>query len=254
MELPRKIVRSFCEALWRVRNGEFPGGLLVTPETVAVCAWAPVALGFREPLSDVDAAMPSVHPGPVAGVVVYPYGSAELSPELREIVEPPDSIVLVADEDNTRAMVEALGPDAFDTRYVDRHEFCALPAFLPETGPQDPKSVKLRERRARRTLALNRVFDSKMMRRQRMADFATRLMGKHWMQKLMTWLTFNKTVGGTSCLVSSSLPRVSRKAHVGYVDVGSVAWGHVNPARFLTGVTPEQYRKLQTELNPVPVG
>ena len=254
LDLPRQATRSFCEALSLVRSGEIPGGLLVTPESIAVCAWSPVALGFREPLNDSDAAMPSVHPGPVAAVLLYNYGSADLSSDFREVADPPDSIVLVADEDNSRAVVESLGIGEFDTRYVDRQEFCALPSFSSEVGPQDPESVRKRRRRARRTFAMNRIFASGLMQTKRMVHLVTRLMSKRWMQKLMTWLSFNKTVAGSSCFVSTSMPRVSGKAHIGYVDVGSVGWGHVNPRRFLTGVTPEQYNRLQPDLAPVSHG
>jgi hypothetical protein len=118
-DLPQPEVRSYCDALGKLRDGEFPRGMILRPESIGVCVWSPVALGFRPPVNDIDGSVPCRFDKPVQALFVFSLDTAQADHPLVEFLQDPVVITLVSSPEEMKKIASYLRPEDFGLEHAD---------------------------------------------------------------------------------------------------------------------------------------
>jgi hypothetical protein len=251
-EVPRPTVRSFCDALARVRNGGFPAGLLVTLETIDTCVWSPVALGLRGPSCYADGKVPLLFEERCAGVLVYNLHPGQTGPSAPTALQEPDAVIITEAREVIQSVVDSLGTDTLLRDYWDDLAFSANSLFAQEAAPLDEDGERKRARREKKIRVFNKLFGSRLFRSKPMMGLINRLMVRNGVQKLMTDICLYQTSGCSMCLSAATLPYKTGKANVVFSDAGSVTWGAISADAFTIGLPRHLYYQLAPHISIEP--
>jgi methylenetetrahydrofolate dehydrogenase (NADP+)/methenyltetrahydrofolate cyclohydrolase len=227
VSLPIPEFRSWCEGLGHLLEGKYPAGFLATEESIGICIWAPVALGFRDPKDKVDGIAPIRYENKYQGIFVFP---ADLSPQghaLADAVENPDVVLYMAPRDTIGEIVDLLGPENLATDFLGQRNFTANDHYLAR--PAKDSETRTMKRRERNILAFNRFFASGLVQNRPMISLISSMMKRRWMQATMTYICMNHTAAMGMCYSTVAYPHESGKANVTLSDPGAVGWGALIP-------------------------
>lgn len=208
---------SYCQAVLRATFGK---EVLVLSDSIQVCQWAPVVLGFKEPENEFEKSIDIRFPAGTDSLYLAPI--TKFAGRRK-----PDVVVIRADAETYRTILTALGFESF-IHYKDYgRDATALATFAEGPG---------------------RGFSAWAIRN------GNRWL--HWMNRFAWWqrtttLLFRSTVitrifdrfitrfmaNMSICRNSTVIPLRTGLANISFFCTGGVAWGK-NPSDFMTSGFP----------------
>ena len=217
---------SYCEA---VRHVIYSGEVLVTPESIDVCKWAPVVLGLKRPESRFEKGIWPRMGGPVAGYYIAPLT------RFRRGVKP-DVVILRGSPEQLRVVTEAVGERALVSKYRGKIGITAL--GVGESGWN--LKVKI-------THSVNRVLAR--LRRWEPWDRLTRFAFRSERLSSVLERIIKNTMGDMSmCRNSTVIPYLENAANVSFFCTGGIAWGANQPSHLTSGFPCEVYDRVCARL------
>ncbi len=194
---------SYCDAVRLATSGKT---VLLKPDSIEVCKWVPVVLGFKKPENNFEK---GIHPRldyPGRSVLIAPLSSFSKT-------TPPDVVIFRGSPESLKELISRIGEDALISKYRGDISISALaPSGLDYS------------RRAGFINAINRVL-SRLGR----IKFFDRFI-KFAFKSLFITSTFEKMIKKTLadmsiCRNSTVIPFLERGANVSFFCPGGVTWG-----------------------------
>ena len=215
---------SYCNALFRATFGE---EILLRPDSVNVCQWAPVVLGFKNPENDFEKSI-TEHLSPVTpGIYMAPLHL------FRKGIKP-DVVIIRTDLDNYRYIIDSLGWDNFIDHENYSLDLTALDTF--KNRPPVGVSAWMIKNTNRLLHYLNRFGWWQWFIAY---AFKSTLLTKFF-DKFITRFMANMSM----CRNSTVIPFQKGKANVSYFCTGGIAWGKNKPDNMTSGYPYGIYQKL----------
>jgi uncharacterized protein (DUF169 family) len=217
---------SYCEAVRRVtRSGE----VLVTPESIDVCKWAPVVLGLKRPESSFEKGIWPRMDRPVAGYYIAPLAGFRWGVQ-------PDVVILRGSPEQLREITGAIGEQALVSRYRGEIGKTAL-------GVGESRwSLKVKI-----THTVNRILA--WLRRWKSWDRLTRFAFRsERLSSAMERLIRNNMGDMSICRNSTVIPYLEDGANISFFCTGGIAWGANQPSHLTAGFPFEMYERVCARL------
>lgn len=212
---------SFCDAVRRAGEGEV---LRVLPDSIQVCRWSPVVLGFHPPRDRFERSLVPRLPFPVAGLLLGP---------LQALPDPPEVVLLRAPWGVLRPLVAAAGPEALWDDHRGRADRSAIP-FLRD-----------RERMGHRKWidGVNRILAP--LARYSRWQALTRWLFRSGLVTAGFDALISRTLADMSvCRNSTAIPLLTGRVNVSFFCTGGITWGRNRPDFLTSGWPWAIYRKL----------
>ncbi len=240
-------VLSFCDALRLIDTNEFKDGIIVTADSIKICHWSPVALGLKEPETDIQKKIEPIFEELNNGIFIFNVGNNYKDHPLQNFIDNPDTVTLIGSFDTVSKSIEQIGIDNFSKDYIKQLEFSALSLFT-EDGTLTKKEKRKIKRHLRSARFINSLFASRLINNKPMFKFITRLMTKYPMVKFFDGFLRKFGTALSCCYVSSSIPYTSQKATVSIIDTGSIGWGQMSKKLVFMGLPYSMYKTLEPNI------
>ncbi|MFH1537525.1 MAG: DUF169 domain-containing protein [bacterium] len=217
---------SYCDAV-RLASEGAGRALLLTPESIGVCPWSPVVLGFKPPDPKYDLKVEFNLPLPIASVLLAPV-------DFFSAGSPPDVVVVRTTKGEMKKIVEALGWENMATEMAGRLDRTALPIFIGDGSPLEKKRVQ----------QINRAL-AKLNRSRRWRDFTKGVFKNKMATYLFDQLLDSYLANMSICRNSTVIPHLTGKANISYFCTGGIAWGLNRPEHMTCGMPFELYGRLK---------
>ncbi len=248
-DLPTPEVRSYCEALGLLLAGRYNEGLLITEESLKVCAWGFVALGLRDPQNDIDSVVSIRYEKKNRAIFIF---NADMNmtrhPLITDICNP-DVVSITVPKSVMEDIVVTLGPENLDDEFLGQIAFSINDRFIPGTSAD--KDSDKNDKRQKNILAFNKVFASGFVQSVPVLALVTSTMKRKWMQRLMNYICLNHTAAMGMCLSTTAYPYRNGKANVMLSDPGAVGWGGFNPEDMTIGMPGSMYNQIKSRIHYV---
>lgn len=215
---------SYCDAVRRATYGE---ELLLKADSITVCQWAPIILGFKEPENPFERRL---SPRWKQTEQIY----LALPDRFKERALEPDLILIRDRPEILKELLEALGWSPTATGGLDRS---AMPVL--RTGKATFK--------ARLTRGFNRLLylpgDRRWWRKTTELLFRSTLICSIF-DRLISFLMADMSV----CRNSSVIPYLEHAVNVSYFCSGGIAWGGNHPDHLTAGFPYNLFRELESRV------
>lgn len=217
---------SFCDAVRLSSQGK---GLLVTPDSIEVCGWAPYVLGLKEPIDEFSLSLEPRLSWPVAGLCLVPMSLFEGIPDVvivrgrREVLD--EVIRLIGADEVQRRYHGMIGKSA-----LGLHGKAKVRVFLGKSA-------------------------NKALSRLRELDWFTRLTHFLFRSGRITSIfekaTKNAFADMSICRNSTVIPILEDAVNISFFCVGGITWGGNNP-NYLTAGFPGRLAPVLREILEFP--
>ncbi len=230
-------VRSFCDAIRLVHKENYPDGIIVTNDSISACKWCPVSLGLKKPESGLEKKIEPLFKDLNEGVYVNiqknnPNGS--------------DVVTLVADQENTRKIIDLLDIDSFNQEYLNKLFFSNLSEFT-DLSNLTKKELRKRRRNLRSIRLFKWLFASKLIKNKPMTKILTFFFKQYLIARIMDPILRKFSTGTSFCYTTSSMPFITQKANVAFPCTGAIGWGDVSKDSILIGLPNNMFKSLDSK-------
>lgn len=224
-EVQKFIGTSFCEAVRCATEGTGKA-LLLEPDSIQVCRWSPVVLGFQHENPTFDLKV-EYHLKPVlAGVLVAPITWFKDLP-------PPDVVIIRALPREISKVLAALNPTDSALPIADRIDVSALKMFMSN----DKNAAALR------ILRVNRILDV-LNRSEAWRTFTKMLFRRSWTTYLYNIVLRRYLANMSICRNTTVIPFLTEKVNVSFFCTGGITWGGNHPKNLVCGMPYDLYRRF----------
>jgi uncharacterized protein (DUF169 family) len=229
-------VISFCDGVRRLREEEIKGGLLITPNSIQTCKWAPVVLGFKRKENFFEQSIEPHLKYPTKGVFIFNMDEDKNNIPRFEKNNPnkmPDSVIVRTTPNKIATIIKLVGKENFALDYADKLERSALSLFL-----KNPNSLKVN---------LTRIVNKTLTQLNLVPGWRklTVLLFKSQSITLLFDMIIKSMLADMSmCRNSSVIPYKTQKGNVSFFCTGGVAWGNNSQENMTMGFPIDLYRKV----------
>jgi len=216
---------SFCDAVQKATYGAGQS-LLLEPDSIDVCRWAPVVLGFREPHPQFDLKVEFHLPPPISSVLIAPLDKFKET-------HPPDVVLVRAVPMEIQKILRELGPYNVNTEMTGRLDRSALEVFNGGV-----RFDKLRVRWVNETLAA-------LNHKPEWCEFTKWIFSREWTTFIFDLLLDRFLANMSVCRNATVIPYLTRKANVSFFCTGGIAWGGNLPGHMVCGIPFELSRNFE---------
>jgi uncharacterized protein (DUF169 family) len=220
---------SYCEAIFEATFGR---ELLVRPESVRVCKWVPIVLGFKKAQNEFERSIePHLNEG-TQGIYIAPLHL------FRKDVSP-DVVIIRTKPEHYRSMIDILGWGSFIDYTALRQDKTALNTFNMKP-PAGFSALTIKYFNGALD-ALNRFdFWNSFTAFLFKSDFVTGIF-----DKFITRYMANMSM----CRNSFVIPFQQNRANISYFCTGGVAWGKNDSRNMTSGFPHHLFGKLDAHLD-----
>ncbi len=240
-------VKSFCDAFRLLEEEKYTEGLIVTGDSTKICHWSPVALGLKEPETDVQKKIVPLFDKLNHGIFIFNIGKTSKDHPLQNFVEKPDTVTLVGTQENITKSVKEIGIENFAKEYFKQLEYSVVSLFSNEIT-LTKKEKRKGKRRLRNIKFMNWLFASKLMNNKPVDKFMTRIATKYRVVEILDNSLSKSGNGMSCCYASSSIPYTTQKANVTLMDTGSIGWGGLSYKSMFLGLPYNIYKKIEPSI------
>lgn len=213
---------SYCEAARDAVSGQ---GVLVGPDSIEVCRWAPAVLGLKTAESGFEESLLPRMPERVAGYYLAPLSAFSKGVE-------PDVVIIRGRPEEVLKIVRAVGEERMAFEFSGQIGRSAL--GVVDGG----RSVKLSLSRAS-----NRVL-ARLRRFPRFERFTHRLFRSERASGLLERVIKNSVADMSMCRNSTVIPYLYDKGNISFFCVGGITWGGNSPADITSGFPYGLFRQV----------
>jgi len=220
---------SYCQAVF---GATFGMELLVVPESIQICQWVPIVMGFKEAENEFERSITGHLPYPTAGIYIAPLFL------FRNDVTP-DAVLIRTDPDNYWEIIDHLGWDSFIDPKGRGLDMTGLETFKksPPTG-FSRWAVK----------NINRMLD--ILNNFMLWEIFTRIAFRStFVTKIFDKFITKYMANMSMCRNSSVMPFQTKKANISYFCTGGVAWGKNDSRHMTSGFPYDTYLRLDEILD-----
>jgi uncharacterized protein (DUF169 family) len=203
---------SYCDAVRRAGAGEV---LRILPGSIAVCGWAPVVLGLKEPQSRFEQSLAPRLAFAVAGLLLAP---------LDRFPGEPDVVVVRARPEVLRAMVQRLGRDALWDGHQGRLDRSAVPNLFEGKAASRRGLVR----------GVNWLLAA-WARSDRWQAFTHRLFRSRLATAGFDAVISRSLADMSVCRNSTAIPLLTGCANISFYCTGGITWGRNHPGQLTSG-------------------
>lgn len=220
---------SYCEAIFEATFGR---ELLLRPESVRICQWVPIVLGFKKAENDFACSIePHLEAG-TSGIYIAPL-------HLFRKDASPDVVIIRTIPDHYRSMIDVLGWNSFIDFSTLKQDRTALHTFnmKPPTGFS--------------ALAI-KYFNGALDRLNRFSlwhSFTTFLFKSSFVTTVFDTFITRYMANMSMCRNSFVIPFLQNRANISYFCTGGVAWGRNNSRNMTSGFPHSLFLKLDPYLD-----
>jgi hypothetical protein len=221
---------SYCQGIF---GATFGMELIINANSIKICKWSPVVLGFKQPTNDFERTIePHIEPFAIHGIYVAP-----LYLFRKDIT--PDGVIIRTNPDNYRRIIDLLGWDSFIDPEAYKQDQTSLNTFRmkPPTG-LSAISIKY----VNRTLSLLNRFT--LWHR-----FTTFIFKSDYVTKIFDKFITRYMANMSMCRNSFVIPWKQKKVNISYFCTGGVAWGKNEPDDMTSGYPYETFLRLEPHLD-----
>lgn len=220
---------SYCEAIF---NATFGQELLIKPDSIKVCQWVPIVLGFKTAANTFEHTIQPHLPRGTAGIYMAPM-------HLFRAGITPDVVIIRTNPENFQTMIDLLGWESFIDPSPYRQDVTALHTFR-EAPPRGFSAWAIRNVNAWLS-AWNRLgvwhrFTTILFR----STLVTRLF-----DRFITVYMANMSM----CRNSLVIPFQTGRANISYFCTGGIAWGKNTSEHMTAGFPWKLYQSLNLTLD-----
>ncbi|MCK5342791.1 MAG: DUF169 domain-containing protein, partial [Candidatus Heimdallarchaeota archaeon] len=125
--------RSYCGLLRLVREEEeYSKGVIVTRESIEICKWSKVILGFKKPEKKFEKGISPILEEPFPGIFLFKIDTPIENHPLARFIENPDIIQIMSSQESITEIINYLGIENFTDEYLDHLETSALAVFTKD--------------------------------------------------------------------------------------------------------------------------
>jgi hypothetical protein len=220
---------SYCQAIF---GATFGMELLVKPDSIRVCQWVPIVLGFKEPENDFERSIKEHLSTQTTGIYIAPLHLFQKNIE-------PDVVIIRTDPENYRAIIACLGWESFIDPSPYQQDVTGLHTFRMNP-PRGFSAWAIRNINAW-LAALNRFT---LWHR-----FTAFLFRSTWVTKVFDWFISRYMANMSMCRNSTVIPLQTGRANISYFCTGGIAWGKNNPENMTSGFPAGIFKKIEPYLD-----
>lgn len=215
---------SYCQALLMSEQGK---EFIVKPESIHVCQWVPIVLGFKSPENDFERSItPHLKP-PTAGVYIA-------SIDLFDNTVTPDVVIIRTNPYNFNLIFQYLGKELFiDPAHYNR-DATAL-SFYHGNPARGVNGMMLKW--------FNRFLDS-MNRFSWWQKFTEFLFTSTTISRIFDKFITRYLANMSMCRNSTVIPLKTGKVNISNFCAGGIAWGKNSASQMTAGFPYHIYRKI----------
>ena len=220
---------SYCQAVF---GATFGMELLVVPESIQICQWVPIVMGFKEAENEFERSITGHLPYPTAGIYVAPLF-------LFKDNVTPDVVLIRTDPDNYWEIIDYVGWDSFIDPEGKGLDMTGLDTFKksPPTG-FSKWAVK----------NINRMLD--FLNRFKLWEILTVIMFRSTLiTRIFDRFITRYMANMSMCRNSSVIPFQTQKANISYFCTGGVAWGKNNSRHMTSGFPYDTFLRMDEILD-----
>jgi uncharacterized protein (DUF169 family) len=219
---------SYCRAVF---EASFGAEWIVQPESIQVCQWAPIVLGFKKADNFFERSIRDHLPPVTAGIYLAPLHCFK-----KDIA--PDVVLIRTSRHNMEQALDALG----ENRFISGNEF--------ELDRSAVTALRKRSNRVRLWFIekLNALL-YKLSGYQSWHRFTTFIFKSTFITYLYDRLVTRHLANMSMCRNATVLPLLQRKANISYFCTGGIAWGKNDPQNMTAGYPYELFKRIEAELD-----
>ncbi|MFW5861821.1 MAG: hypothetical protein ACOCWZ_06175 [Spirochaetota bacterium] len=215
---------SYCQAILMSGKGKH---LVVKPESIQVCQWVPIVLGFKSPENDFERSIAPHLTLPASGVYLA-------SIDLFDNSITPDVVIIRTNPYNFSHLFQFLGKEHFiDPAHYNR-DATAL-SFYHGNPARGVNGLMLKW--------FNRFLDT-MNRFAWWQKFTELLFTSTTISRLFDKFITRYLANMSMCRNSTVIPLITGKANISNFCAGGIAWGKNSASQMTAGFPYHVYRKI----------
>lgn len=224
---------SFCDAVRTATDGEGKA-MLLDSESITVCRWSKVVLGFSEPDPALDLKVGQNLPIGTESALIAPISM--FAPEC-----PPDVVLIRTTPEKIKRIIKLAGESSLAAEHADDLGRSAL-SVLSRGGNSIEKT---------RVEMVNGAL-ARLNGLQQWRDF-TKWIFNHQLTTYVFDLLLDKYLANMSmCRNSTVIPFLTGKLNVSYFCTGGIAWGMNSPDHLTCGMPYEIYARIAPRIADCP--
>ncbi|MBN1880998.1 MAG: DUF169 domain-containing protein [Deltaproteobacteria bacterium] len=220
---------SYCQAVF---GATFGMELLVVPESIQVCQWVPIVMGFKEAENEFERSITGHLPFPTEGIYIAPLFL------FRKDVTP-DVVLIRTDPDSYRVIIDFLGWDGFIELDGKGLDMTGLATFQ-KSPPSGFSKWAVKN--------INRILDV-LNRFSLWQIITTTLFRSTFITRIFDRFITRYMANMSMCRNSTVIPFQTHRANISYFCTGGVAWGKNNPRHMTSGFPYDTFLRLDEILD-----
>lgn len=220
---------SFCDAVRQASEGR-GRAILLTPQSIEVCRWSPVVLGFRDPDPQFNLKVEYNLQKPVESVLLAPVGMYRSG-------NPPDTVIVRAEQEELKKLIRAIGWENVACDLAGRLDRSALEVFRSGGSPLDKARVQF----VNETLGSLNQYDE-------WRQFTRWVFDRQWTTYIFDQLLDRYLSNMSMCRNTFVIPYLSGKANISYFCTGGIAWGRNKPRHLACGMPYSMAAEIHWEI------
>ncbi len=219
---------SYCDAVRQASAGE---SFLVKPDSIGVCQWSPIVLGFKEPSNSFERSIDGRLSFPVKGIYLAPIRNFPESIK-------PDVVIIRTSKENLQRIIDVLGRENFAWEEKEKVDRSALSLF--------ERSIKAW--RLRLINVVNGLLD-KLNRSKTWQKFTHILFRSTLISSVFDKIIKRTMADMSMCRNSTYIPFITGKANISFFCTGGIAWGQNRSHDMTSGYPYSLYTRLEKHLS-----
>ncbi len=239
---------SYCSLIRLVRDEEeYSKGIIVTKDSIKICKWSRVILGFKKPVKKFEKNIPIILEEPVAGIFLFNINTPKEEHPLAQFIGNPDIIQMIDTQEIMTSIIDFLGIESFTDEYIDQLQTSALAIFAKGKidGGLDAKKLEKKVKRIRR---FNRIWDSKLILNKVVFNSLTWSMKSNTVCNAFAPFLEKNTALYAVCMNTVVIPYLKQKGNVSFIDTGGIAWMETSHKYMVMGLPNDIYKKIAAHL------
>jgi hypothetical protein len=219
---------SYCRAVF---EASFGSQWIVRPESIQVCQWSPIVLGFKESENRFERSIRDHLPPVIAGIYLAPLHCFK-----KDIT--PDVVLIRTSRSNMEQSIDA----RWGIPFVSGDEF-----------KLDRSAVTTLGKRSNRVTLwfldkLNALL-YKLSGYKSWHRFTTFIFKSTFITYLYDRLVARQLANMSMCRNSTVLPLQQQQANISYFCTGGIAWGKNDPQNMTAGYPYELFQRIEAQLD-----
>ncbi|MCP4198728.1 MAG: DUF169 domain-containing protein [Proteobacteria bacterium] len=219
---------SYCRAVF---EASFGAEWILQPESIRVCQWAPIVLGFKESENWFERSIRDHLPPVITGLYLAPLHCFR-----KDLT--PDVVIIRTSRHNMEQALDALG----ENRFISGNEFELDRSAVTALGKRSNRVAKWFIEK------LNALL-YKLSGYQSWHRFTTFIFKSTFITYLYDRLVTRHLANMSMCRNSTVLPLLQQKANISYFCTGGIAWGKNDPQNMTAGYPYALFKLIAPRLD-----